>query len=80
GEKANARLTAVRSAGLLDATNDIDLARIARLTGITETAGDSLHRLVMDLHKALNKLAASCSEETLAGAHVFGLHTEDRGA
>jgi uncharacterized protein Yka (UPF0111/DUF47 family) len=80
GEKANARLSAVRSAGLLDATNDIDLARIARLTGITETAGDSLHRLVMDLHKALNKLAASCSEETLAGAHVFGLHTEDRGA
>ncbi|QDF36398.1 hypothetical protein [Bradyrhizobium symbiodeficiens] len=80
GEKANARLTAVRSAGLLDATNDIDLARIARLTGVTEAAGDSLHRLVMDLHKALNKLASSCSEETLDGAHVFGLHGEDRSA
>jgi len=80
GEKANARLSAVRSAGLLDATNDIDLARIARLTGVTEAAGDSLHRLVMDLHKALNKLAASCSEETLEGAHVFGLHGEDRSA
>lgn len=80
GEKANARLAAVRSAGLLDASNDIDLTRIARLTGITETAGDSLHRLVMDLHKALNKLAASCSEETIDGAHVFGLHAEDRSA
>jgi uncharacterized protein Yka (UPF0111/DUF47 family) len=32
----------------------------------------------MDLHKALNRLAADCSEEILSGAHVFGLHTEDR--
>lgn len=79
-EKANARLAAVRRAGLLDATNEIDLARIARLTGIAEAAGDILHRLVMDLHKALNKLAAICSEEMLGGAHVFGLHGEDRAA
>lgn len=80
GDKANVRLTAIRSAGLLDAGNEIDLSRIAHLTGIAEAAGDSLHRLVMDLHKALNKLAANCSEETLDGAHVFGLHAEDRGA
>ena len=39
---------------------------------------DSLHRLVIDLHKTLNKLAANCSEEILAGAHVFGLNPEDR--
>ena len=32
----------------------------------------------MDLHKALNRLAADCSEEILSGAHVFGLHAEDR--
>ncbi|MBR0726420.1 hypothetical protein [Bradyrhizobium manausense] len=80
GEKTNARLTTIRSAGLLDATNEIDLSRIARLTGVAESAGDSLHRLVMDLHKALNKLAANCAEETLDGAHVFGLHNEDRSA
>lgn len=78
GEKATARLTALRGAGLLEATNEIELARIARLTGVTEAAGDSLHRLVMDLHKALNKLAGTCAEETLDGAHVFGLHGEDR--
>jgi uncharacterized protein Yka (UPF0111/DUF47 family) len=47
---------------------------------MAEDAGDSLHRLVMDLHKALNKLAANCAEEILAGAHVFGLHAEDRSA
>lgn len=80
GSKANMRLETIRSAGLLDATSEIEIARIARLTGVTETAGDSLHRLVMDLHKQLNRLAASCAEETLDGAHVFGLHAEDRSA
>lgn len=80
GKKANTRLDAIRGAGLLDATSEIDISRIARLTGVAETAGDSLHRLVMDLHKQLNRLAASCSEEALDGAHVFGLHAEDRAA
>src|SRR5262249_18348587 len=79
GEKANARLDAIRTAGLLEATSEIEVSRIARLTGVAET-GDSLHRLVMDLHKQLNRLAASCSEEILDGAHAFGLHSEDRGA
>ncbi|MCP3463366.1 hypothetical protein [Bradyrhizobium sp. CCGUVB23] len=80
GEKANARLNAIRGAGLLETSNEIEIARIARLTGVTETEADSLHRLVMDLHKQLNRLAANCSEEILSGAHVFGLHAEDRGA
>ncbi|HEV2160302.1 hypothetical protein [Bradyrhizobium sp.] len=80
GDKAQARLDAIRAAGLLDATGEIAMSRIARLTGVAETAGDSLHRLVMDLHKQLNRLAASCSEEALDGAHVFGLHSEDRAA
>jgi uncharacterized protein Yka (UPF0111/DUF47 family) len=80
GRKANARLETIRGAGLLDAVSEIEIARIARLTGVRETAGDSLHRLVMDLHKQLNRLAASCSEEALDGAHVFGLHSEDRAA
>jgi uncharacterized protein Yka (UPF0111/DUF47 family) len=80
GKKASARLDAIRSAGLLDAVSGIELSRIARLTGVAEVAGDSLHRLVMDLHKQLNRLAATCSEEALDGAHVFGLHAEDRAA
>lgn len=80
GEKASARLNTIRSAGLLDTGNEIEIARIARLTGVSEAGGDSLHRLVMDLHKQLNKLAANCAEEILGGAHVFGLHAEDRSA
>jgi uncharacterized protein Yka (UPF0111/DUF47 family) len=80
GEAMDARLAAIRTAGLLDASNEIDIARVAKLTGVAQDGADSLHRLVMDLHKALNRLAADCSEEILAGAHVFGLHPEDRAA
>jgi hypothetical protein len=80
GETMNARLAAIRTAGLLEAANEIEIARVAKLTGVAEGGADSLHRLVMDLHKALNRLAADCSEEILSGAHVFGLHIEDRAA
>jgi uncharacterized protein Yka (UPF0111/DUF47 family) len=78
GETMNARLAAIRTAGSLEAPNEIEIARIAKLTGVEQDGPDSLHRLVMDLHKALNRLAMDCSEEILAGAHVFGLHPEDR--
>ena len=78
GETMDARLAAIRTAGLLKTSNEIDIARVAKLTGVAQDGADSLHRLVMDLHKALNQLAADCSEEVLAGAHVFGLHPEDR--
>ena len=78
GETMAARLAAIRAAGLLEAVNEIEIARVARLTGVTPDGADSLHRLVMDLHKALNRLAAECAEEIVSGAHVFGLHPEDR--
>jgi uncharacterized protein Yka (UPF0111/DUF47 family) len=80
GETANARLAAIRAAGSLEPSNEIEIARIGKLTSVTQDGVDSLHRLVMDLHKALNRLATDCSEEILAGAHVFGLRHEDRGA
>ncbi len=78
GEAMAARLAAIRTAGLLEAANEIEIARVASLTGVTQEGADSLHRLVMDLHKALNRLAAGCSEEIVSGARVFGLHAEDR--
>jgi uncharacterized protein Yka (UPF0111/DUF47 family) len=78
GEAAGKRLAAIESAGLLEAASEIAIARITRLTGVTQEGSDSLHRLVMDLHKALNRLAADCAEEIVAGAHVFGLGPEDR--
>jgi len=78
GEAMRARLATIRASGLLEAGGEIEIARVAKLTGVAEGGADSLHRLVMDLHKALNRLAADCSEESLSGAHVFGLHAEDR--
>jgi uncharacterized protein Yka (UPF0111/DUF47 family) len=78
GETMTARLAAIRTAGLLEAANEIEIARVAKLTAVTEDDADSLHRLVMDLHKVLNRMAADCAEEILSGAHVFGLHPEDR--
>jgi uncharacterized protein Yka (UPF0111/DUF47 family) len=79
GEAANGRLAAIRAAGLLEPAAEIETTQVARLTGAQE-GGDSLHRLVMDLHKALNCLLAECAEEVVSGAHVFGLEQEDRPA
>jgi uncharacterized protein Yka (UPF0111/DUF47 family) len=77
GEAFDNRLSAMLAAGVLDAAADIEAARIARLTGMAENGADSLHRMVMDLHKALNRLATNCAEEVIDGAHVFGLQPED---
>ncbi len=78
GEAMATRLAAIRAAGLLESANEIEIAHVARLTGVAQDGADSLHRLVMDLHKALNRLAAACAEEIVSGAHVFGLQSEDR--
>ena len=39
---------------------------------------DSLHLLVMDLHKAINALAAELASEDIDGAHVWHLQDDDR--
>lgn len=80
GASIKERLAALRSGGALNAGDEIETARIARLTAVTEQGGDSLHRLVLDLHKQLNRLALSCAEEELSGARVFGLAPQDRPA
>lgn len=43
-----------------------------------ERGPDSLHRLVMDLHKRLNALQAALAQETLDGAAAYGLDAADR--
>lgn len=77
GVAFDSRLAALLAAGVLDAAPDIEVTRITRLTGMAESGADSLHRLVMDLHKSLNRLAADCAEDIVDGAHVFGLAPED---
>src|SRR5450631_1933538 len=39
--------------------------------------GDSLHLLVMDLHKKINKLSSELASEVIDGANVWGLHPQD---
>ncbi|HUI19870.1 MAG TPA: hypothetical protein VLZ74_02330 [Methylocella sp.] len=80
GDALLARLTGLKAAAGLERSDTIGLGRIAKLTGLSDTDGDSLHRLIMDLHKALNQLATVHAEEVLAGAHAYGLLPEDRPA
>jgi hypothetical protein len=49
-----------------------------RLTRGQRDAGDSLHLLVMDLHKELNRLQRRLATEDLDGALVYGLREDDR--
>lgn len=80
GEGALARLSAIETSAPFGSHDDIEIAQIARLTAVTAEGADSLHRLIMDLHKLLNGLAATHAEEVVAGAHVCGLLPQDRPA
>ncbi len=80
GDTATARLDTFATELASDPPDHIAATRIARLTGIADGGSDSLHRLVMDLHKALNRQATAHAEEVLAGAHVSGLRDADRPA
>ncbi|BBK37342.1 hypothetical protein STAQ_24200 [Allostella sp. ATCC 35155] len=66
-----------------DWLDHLDPDRIAshqldRLTSGRREVGDSLHILVMDLHKAINRLAADIAEELVEGARVWQLDPADR--
>ena len=50
---------------------------VADLIDVTSDKATSLHRLIMDLHKKLNVLAADCADEDVAGARVRGLRPDD---
>ncbi len=77
GSAAGARLDSI-AAQTDFASDDLDEAALARLIAVPNDGTDSLHRIVMDLHKVLNGLAARCAEETVAGAQVYGLAAEDK--
>jgi len=56
----------------------IEGAAIDEMTRAGEGASDSLHRLVMDLHRALNAMLAGLAEERLDGAAVYRIDDSDR--
>lgn len=81
GEAALERMAALRAAAPEHGADTLALSEVDRLTSLSGGAGgDSLHRLVMDLHKVLNRLSAMHAEEEFAGAHVHGLLPTDRPA
>lgn len=51
---------------------------IAALTSGNREHGDSPHLLVMDLHKALNRLQVAIAAESIDGARVYGIQAADR--
>ena len=51
---------------------------LAALTGGKRGGDDTFHILVMDLHKALNRLAAEVASEAIEGAHIWQLDPVDR--
>jgi len=53
-------------------------ALIADLTSGERKRGDTAHLLVMDLHKALNRLQGELSRESVEGARVYGLRAPEK--
>jgi len=66
-------------AALPKAENDsLDPAAVSAMMQAGQGGADSLHRLVMDLHKQLNAMQAALAEETLDGAAAYNLADADR--
>lgn len=66
-------------AKLPKATDDVmDGGTIAEITRAGAGDEDSLHHLLMDLHKALNTMQATLCEEHLEGASVYHIEEADR--
>jgi uncharacterized protein Yka (UPF0111/DUF47 family) len=53
-------------------------AQLEQLTQGRRSQGDSLHLLVMDLHKQINKLSGELASEVIDGANVWELQPQDR--
>ena len=77
GRAARDRLAAMRPKSPTG-RDEIAESLIAELTAVPAGGADSVHRLVMDLHKSLNRLSADCAEEIVAVAHAHGLVPADR--
>lgn len=57
----------------------IDNVGLDSLTQGKRDGGDSLHLLIMDLHKQINHLAKTLASEVIDGAQVWQLSDADRG-
>jgi hypothetical protein len=71
------RLQALLESAPALADDHISAAHIQALTSGQRDAADSLHLLVMDLHKELNRLQQQLATESIDGALVHGLRDGD---
>ena len=60
------------------AGDELTAEQIHAITTGDRAAGDSLHLLVMDMHRALNALQASLASETISGCRAYGIRDTDR--
>ena len=51
---------------------------VAALTRVAGPSHDTVHQLVMDMHRELNRLQATVASESLDGARTYGLADTDR--
>jgi len=58
--------------------NNLNGLMINKIISANRDENDSLHILVMDLHKELNKLQSEISNETIGGAKVYAIQEQDR--
>jgi uncharacterized protein Yka (UPF0111/DUF47 family) len=88
-EELRARLEALRagrpptrsdhlSGRYLDAMTSAPAVQTAAPATQSAAPADSVHQLVMDAHRVLNRLQAAIASESLAGAAVYGLAEPDR--
>ena len=56
----------------------LSAAELDAITSGSRERGDSMHLLVMDMHKALNALQAKIASETIDGASAYGIDPGDR--
>jgi uncharacterized protein Yka (UPF0111/DUF47 family) len=78
GDGFAARLDALLAAMPKASDDMLEAAALAAMTRAGKPGADSLHQLVIDLHKALNAQQAALAEETIDGARAYGLAADDR--
>lgn len=78
GHQYQQRMTHVltQAPSLVDDT--VSGSYLSQLTSGQRGAGDSLHLLVMDLHKELNEIQRQLTTETIGGASVYRIDEDDR--
>lgn len=77
-DEAQGRLAALTDRLPEGANGEISGAAVRGIAAADREAGDSLHLLVMDLHRALNELQAGLAEEEIDGAAAYYLTGRDR--